>query len=159
MVGKHIIAIVGVALSAACAAAKQPSIVGTWKLVSYELEFQDNGERRPGLGENPHGYLVFTSEGRMIGYAEAAGRKQPTNDAEQAEAFRTLRAYTGKYRLEEDKWITKVDGSWLPAWLGTEQERTFEIQGDRLSVVANEFRSASQPGRVATVHLTYVRER
>ena len=134
-------------------------IVGTWKLVSYELEFQDNGERRPGLGEHPHGYLVFTSEGRMIGYAEAAGRKQPTNDAEQAEAFRTLRAYTGKYRLEEDKWITKVDGSWLPAWLGTEQERTFEIQGDRLSVVANEFRSASQPGRVATVHLTYVRER
>jgi hypothetical protein len=43
-------------------------------------------------------------------------------------------AYSGMYRLEGDKFITKVDVSWNPAWVGTEQVRFFRFEGDRLQV-------------------------
>jgi hypothetical protein len=34
-----------------------------------------------------------------------------------------------------DRWITKVDVAWNPEWVGTEQARTFKVQGDRLQVL------------------------
>jgi hypothetical protein len=40
------------------------------------------------------------------------------------------------YRVEGDKWITKVDVAWNPEWVGTEQIRSFTVEGDRLQVVA-----------------------
>ena len=46
----------------------------------------------------------------------------------------TERAYTGTYRLEGNRWITKVDGAWNVEWVGTEQERLFELKGNTLSV-------------------------
>jgi hypothetical protein len=36
------------------------------------------------------------------------------------------------YRVEGDKWITTVDVSANPAWVGTEQTRSFRVTGDRL---------------------------
>jgi uncharacterized protein (DUF58 family) len=46
-------------------------LVGSWRLVSYELEFQDGGEHRFPLGTHPNGYAVFGSDGRMMTYLEA----------------------------------------------------------------------------------------
>jgi len=40
------------------------------------------------------------------------------------------------YRLEGDKFTTKVDVSWNPAWVGTEQVRDYRLEGDRLKVVS-----------------------
>jgi ABC-type Fe3+ transport system substrate-binding protein len=45
-------------------------------------------------------------------------------------------AYTGMYRLEGDKWLTKVDVAWNPEWVGTEQTRFFKLDGDRLHVTS-----------------------
>ncbi len=36
----------------------QGSVVGTWKLVSYEVEAQASGERGPVMGQNPTGYAA-----------------------------------------------------------------------------------------------------
>jgi len=88
------------------------AIVGTWKVISEEMEFQDNGERQHPLGAHPDGYIIFTPQSRMMAYLEAEGRKLPTTDAEAAAAFSTMSSYTGKYRVEGNKWITKVDGAW-----------------------------------------------
>lgn len=41
-------------------------------------------------------------------------------------------AYTGMYRIEGDKWITKVDVTGNPALVGTEQARFFRVDGDWL---------------------------
>jgi hypothetical protein len=45
-------------------------------------------------------------------------------------------AYTGKYRMDGNRWITTVDVAWNPAWHGTEQVRSFELVGDRLTVTS-----------------------
>lgn len=45
-------------------------------------------------------------------------------------------AYTGTVQLNGDRWTTKVDVAWNPAWHGTEQVRTFNLVGDRLEVTS-----------------------
>ena len=134
------------------------TIVGTWKVISEEIEFQDNGERLAPLGAHPHGYLIFTPQGRMMGYLEAEGRKVPTTDAETVAAFRAMHAYTGKYRIEGNKWITKVDGSWNVDWVGTEQERTFELKGNRLIVTTPWLPDPHFGRRLVRGYVTFERE-
>jgi len=47
----------------------------------------------------------------------AEGRKAPNTDQDRAD-LKSMVAYTGMYRIEGDKWITKVDVSGNPAWVG-----------------------------------------
>ena len=44
-------------------------------------------------------------------------------------------AYSGTYRLEDDRWITRVDVAWNPEWVGTEQVRQFTLENDQLKVL------------------------
>lgn len=107
-------------------------LVGMWRLVSYEMEAQASGEREAPLGKNPTGYIIFTSEGRLMVVLTGEGRMAPNTDQDRAELLKSMVAYTGVYRLEGDKWIAKVDVSANPAWVGTEQARSFRFDGDRL---------------------------
>jgi hypothetical protein len=110
-------------------------ILGIWKLISWEVEFQDTGKREPMFGAHPGGFLIFTPEGRMMALLEGEGRQAPQDDAGFARAFQSMLAYSGTYIVEGDRWSTQVDAAWHPAWKGTEQTRSFKIEGDRLSVV------------------------
>jgi hypothetical protein len=115
-----------------CLAADRAPIEGTWRLVSFEREYQAGGEREFPMGKVPNGYLLFLPEGRMAVVITGEGRKAPTTDQDRAELYNSLVAYTGKYRVDGDKWITTVDVSANPAWVGTEQTRTFRVTGSRL---------------------------
>jgi len=120
-------------------------VLGIWRLLSCELEYQETGEHRPALGKNPQGYIIFTSEGRFMALLTGGGRKAPDTDREWAKLMISMSAYSGMYRLEGDRWITKVDVSWHPAWVGTEQVRFFRIEGDRLFVTSEWEQSVIQP--------------
>jgi len=120
-------------------------ILGIWRLVSYEVEFQATGEREPVLGKNPTGYAIFTPEGRAFFILTGEGRKAPNTDQDRADLLKSIIAYTGMYRLEGDKFITKVDVSWNPAWVGTEQVRFFRLDGDRLHVISAWVKSVTRP--------------
>ena len=134
-------------------------IVGSWRLLSYGLEFQDGSERLNPLGAHPNGYLVFGQDGRMMAYLEAAGRTAPRSDEERAAAYRTLLAYTGRYRVEGDKWTTSVDGAWNVEWVGTNQQRFFTLDDNRLNVVAQWNRNPLYAGKLTRGHLTFEREK
>ena len=141
------------------AADDRAKLVGIWRLVALDLEFQDTGERRPTLGKKPNGYLILTPEGRMMAYLEAENRTPPKTPEEQAAAYRTMFAYTGKYRLEGDKWVTKVDGSWNVTWVGTDQIRFFKFQGDQLHVVSQWQPSATYGNRMVRGFVAWEREK
>jgi hypothetical protein len=108
---------------------------GIWKLVAYEIEIQATGQKEPVMGQNPTGYVIFTPEGRVWFVLTGEGRKPAKTAEDRAELLNTLVAYTGMYRVEGDKWITKVDVAWNPEWVGTEQTRSFKVEGDRLQVL------------------------
>jgi len=140
-------------------AGDRSKMLGVWRLVSYDLEFQDTGERRPFFGKKPVGYIIFTPEGRMMAYLEAETRKAPQTPEEQAAAYRTLQAYSGKYRLEGDKWITKVDAAWNVSWVGTDQERFYKFDGKQLHVITQWVRgTATVDNRMVRGVLTWERD-
>src|SRR6202789_4025815 len=56
-------------------AADRTPLVGVWKLLSYQTEFQDGTPKRATFGEHPSGYIIFTGEGRMMAVFEAEARK------------------------------------------------------------------------------------
>lgn len=110
-------------------------LVGTWKLISNYLE-NKNGERRYPQGENPNGYAIFTREGRMLALFTGGGNEPPKSNEECASLFKNMVGYTGIFRVEGDRFITKVDMSWCRWWNGTEHARTFKIEGNRLEIVS-----------------------
>ena len=110
-------------------------ILGIWKLVSFEAEIQATGQKEPVMGQKPTGYIIFTPEGRAMFMLTGDGRKAPKTVQDRADLLNSLIAYTGVYRLEGDKWITKVDVAWNPEFVGTEQTRFFKVDGDRLQVL------------------------
>jgi Lipocalin-like domain len=105
-------------------------IVGTWKLVSVVYEDAQTKERTPVLGEHPRGYQIATPEGRWIAVVTADGRPIPRTDEDRAKALRTMIAYSGHYRVDGDKVITKVEVAWNEAWVGGEQVRFLRFEGD-----------------------------
>lgn len=110
-------------------------VVGTWRLVSYDVVARSTGERIPAMGERPAGYTIFSREGRVWFMLTADDRARGDSEAQRAQLLETLIAYTGRYRIEGDDWVTTVDVAWNPAWVGTEQRRQFVLEGDTLQVL------------------------
>ena len=140
---------------AASFSAERDVLVGNWRLVSFEREYQTAGEREYPMGKAPSGYILFLPEGRMAVVITAEGRKPPVTDQDRAGLFNTLVAYTGVYRVEGDKWITTVDVSANPAWVGTDQTRSFRITGTRLQEMTAW--AARPDDRIARAVITYER--
>jgi hypothetical protein len=128
----------------------ETDLIGVWKLLTLETEFQDGSPRRPVYGENPSGYIIFTVQGRMMTVIEGEGRRSAKTDEERATLFRTMSAYTGMYRLEGDKWITTVDVAWTPDRRGTNQVRFYRLDGNRLEVTSAWAPDVNIPGAPIT---------
>ena len=142
-------------LTAVSFAADRNVLVGSWRLASFEREYQATGDREYPMGNAPTGYIIFLTEGRMAVVITGDGRKPPTTDQDRAGLFNSLVAYTGAYRVDGDKWITTVDVSANPAWVGTEQTRTFRVTGDRLQEMTAW--AARPDNRMARAVITYER--
>jgi hypothetical protein len=113
----------------------QAKLLGIWKLVSFDVEYQRSGKRQAFFGTSPKGYIIFMPEGRMMTLITSQGRKPGETVEQKAELFRTMMSYTGTYKLDEDKIITKIDISWNEAWTGTDQERFYTLNGNQLDIV------------------------
>ena len=85
----------------------------------------------------PKGYLILTSEGRMMALLVSGERRPGRSSAQQAALFRTMMAYSGRYCIEIDKFITKVDVSWNEEWTGSNQVRFYTLQGKRLEILTD----------------------
>jgi hypothetical protein len=120
------------------------SPVGTWKVLSFQIEFEDSDERDEPFGKNPLGHVVITEE-RLIAVITGPERAM---DATAQELFDSMLAYSGRYRMQgDDCFVTIVDSAWQPAWLGTDQVRFFKIDGEILSVMGQFRETPMYPGR------------
>jgi hypothetical protein len=138
--------------------AGKDALVGTWRLVSWVMEDDATKAQRPLYGEHPSGFATFTASGRAFFVLTGEGRKAPQTDEERAAALRSMVAYTGHYRVEGDRFITRVDTAWNEAWVGTEQVRTFRVEGPRVHIVAMSQPNPNFGNRVMHGLLTFERE-
>jgi len=86
-----------------------------------------------------------------MGLLTAQERKPPQNEADRDAAYRSMLAYSGRYRVDSGKLITKVDVVWNEAWVGTEQARDYKIEGTKLHVVSPPAPNPSFGGRTTRV--------
>jgi Lipocalin-like domain len=134
-------------------------IVGTWKLVSVVYEDQESKTRTPVLGEHPKGRQIATADGRWLALVTAEGRTVPKTDEERAQALRTMIAYTGRYRVEDGKVVTKVEAAWNEAWVGGEQTRFIRFEGDRLFIKSPPMPHPNVSNKVVRVIVIWDREK
>ena len=133
-------------------------IVGTWTLVSVHYEDADSKERTPVYGEHPRGIQIATARGRWLALMTAEGRTVPSDDQDRARALKTMIAYTGRYRVENGRVITKVEAAWNEAWVGGEQVRNVRFEGDRLCLESPPMPHPNINNRTVRVIVVWERE-
>ncbi|NHO34414.1 lipocalin-like domain-containing protein [Acetobacter fallax] len=102
-------------------------LIGTWELVSYQVEQKGSSALLNPMGNTPRGRVIFTEDGWVAFNLEGSDRHPAHSDTDRASLMRTLVAYIGRYRIEGDQWITHVQTAWAPEWVGTEQRRTVSM--------------------------------
>jgi hypothetical protein len=114
------------------------ALIGSWRLVSFELEATDGSISHP-YGEELTGYLFYNEDGYMSSAFMSAARAQvegeDLSEAARTSGYDQFMAYCGGYRVLGDKITHSVEVSSLEVWIGTTQERWFKIDGDRLELV------------------------
>ena len=116
---------------------------GRWKLVSWKIE-QTNGDLiDPPIGPNPLGWIMYHPGGYMCVALMRPERPQFVSNRlmeatpeEVKAAFDGYISYCGCYEVnaQERFVIHRLELSWFPNWVGTEQKRFFEFAGDRLTL-------------------------
>ena len=147
-----------IAISSPVFAQEPHPLIGNWKLVAYQM-ILDNDPPKDQFGTQPKGYLILTREGRMAAILTSDTRTAAKTDPERAELFKSMLAYSGKYRVEGMDFITTVDISWNEAWNGTEQRRHYRLEGDKLFIESAPQPSTLFPGKTIVGRLVWQRER
>lgn len=135
-------------------------LVGAWRLISFQLHVVGEGsESKDIFGPSPFGRIIFSPEHYVIVLISRPDRHPPSNEADAASLLSSMIAYTGKFRMEGDKFITSVDGAWNEVFKGTEQVRYFDLAGDKLTIRTPEQQSGALIGKRTVATLVFQRER
>jgi hypothetical protein len=118
---------------------QRDSIVGTWKVLSYTREEIPSGAKSDVMGAHPSGYINYGPDGRMMVILVGDRRKPvgPVATADEAKALLgSLIAYAGAYTIDSGaKTVTHHVGvSWDESRTGESFERTYKLDGDRLTL-------------------------
>ena len=73
---------------------------GTWRLVSFTRTLVESGEKTDVFGKQPHGYITYGKDGRMMVLIVKSERHKPEDmakvtDEQRAELFKGMIAYGG----------------------------------------------------------------
>ena len=118
-------------------------LIGLWRMVSMEQRYDDGRVVYP-FGQDAQGYICYTKEGFMFGGTQKAGRvpfqtggQWTASDEEKARAYDQYLTYCGWYEVLPDGRLNhKIEISLFPNWIGAEQPREFEQEGDELRLKA-----------------------
>lgn len=146
-------------LLVATPASADDSIVGVWKLLSFDRTVV-GGSTTKFMGEHPSGYSVYTKGGRSFTLGFADGRKAPEKipgtDAEKVALYDSMYAFTGTWELKGDELTITVDSTWNQTWVGTKLGRTVKIDGNKMTVRTAPIKSSADGSEVFVV-ATYER--
>jgi hypothetical protein len=114
---------------------KPVELVGAWKLVSASSVTSKGKRNETPYGAAPTGFLSYSENGRVTALISYDGRKPLTaapQVEEQAEAFKTFFAYSGRYTLDNDKVIHHVEICSVQNYVGKDLIRSVKFQADQI---------------------------
>lgn len=116
------------------------ALIGSWRLVFFEDKPPSGPSAFP-YGKEPKGLLVYDATGHMAVQIMKQPRQKVTgSDADRITAkekealFDTYVAYFGTYRVDAAKGVVihRPEGDLRDVYIGRDEERPFELAGDRL---------------------------
>ena len=133
-------------------AAQPPSVVGTWRLVSYDTRTAAGVTSYP-LGQDLAGLAIYLPNGRVS--IQFMRRDRPTfksGDAwrgtleEERAAFEGFFGYAGRYTIDMARSVVThhLEIASAPNYVGIDLVRTFSISGNRLTLRTPERQLAGQ---------------
>jgi hypothetical protein len=117
-------------------------LVGTWKLIVYEDRTGQDPPVYP-YGEKPRGLLIYDATGHMsiqimtVPHPKvASGDDTKVTPAEKIALYDAYAAYFGTYSVDSKRHLVihHVEADLYDVFVGTDQERPFELAGDRLTL-------------------------
>jgi hypothetical protein len=126
----------------------QQSLVGTYKIISQDVEV--GGAVTQPLGKAPHGYLVLTPT-RFVAFYTSDNRKFGTSAADKAALLDTLVGWSGTYRIDAGRIIIAVDTSFNEIWNGKNIVRNWTLSGSRLTFTSDPEPYPRDPSKTSVV--------
>lgn len=122
------------------------SLVGTWRLVSWENHHESGAVRYP-LGPDAEGFISYTPDGYVFVHIMAKDRPMHSKGgllgggtAEVERSANTHVSYCGTYEIDGNEVIHHVAVSSFPNWIASEQRRDWKREGGNLSLSARDVR-------------------
>jgi len=133
-------------------------LVGTWHLVRY-ADTPKGSKPVHVFGESPIGQFIFTKDGHMSVHImhNPPNPKDAAVDPDPDACIPSwYYGYFGTYIVDtkEHYWVTHVLGGNIPAYIGTDQKRTFTIEEDKL-VISETYISGDVPVSAERVLVRY----
>lgn len=120
------------------------ALIGSWQLRTYDLRTADDVIISRPLGDDPHGLLLYTADGRMAVFHARRGRETPAarswaavESEDRAAASLGFDSYAGRYEWLGDRVVHQVEISLLPSWIGARLVRLARLDGDTLTLRAD----------------------
>ena len=122
------------------ASADEASVVGTWRLVSYEDKSPGSASLYP-FGRDPKGMLIYDATGHMsiqimkVPHPKvASGDDSKVTPEEKQALYDAYVAYFGTYRVDREKGVVihHVEADLADVYIGNDEERPFVLRGDTL---------------------------
>jgi hypothetical protein len=119
-------------------------LLGAWRLVSCE-ETSDGGVTYP-FGSSAIGQISYDVSGRMSAQLARANQVpfssedlRESTSQERTMAWENYFGYFGSYTVDEERKtvVHRIEGSWFPNLVGTEQIRHYQFEGKQLVLQAN----------------------
>ena len=133
-------------------------LIGAWRLTGAYVVVQGTSERIDLYGPKPRGYAIFEPNGRLMGLLMSSDRKPAQADQDKVALFKSMMAYSGKFSIDAERFVTKVDMAWDPNWEGTEQVRYYSFKDDRLSLRTAPIEHPSFPGQKIVAYVDWTRD-
>ena len=101
---------------------------------------------------------MLMPDGYMMVVLTAEGRQPANTDTDRAKAFKSMFAYSGRYRLEGESFVTDVDVASLVEWTGAQQIRTCRFVGPKLQFISKWAPSPFDPSRTTRGIIEFERD-
>jgi hypothetical protein len=138
---KTLVLLIGLSTYPAIAAAQDPQLVGTWKLVAADV-IQPDGRQVADYGSSPRGIAMFTADGQYVVQIYRAERtKFASNDRskgtpeEYKDAAMQISTHFGRYSVDHAKHTITfaITSASFPNLDSTTQVRPFTLVNDSLT--------------------------
>jgi hypothetical protein len=122
-------------------------LLGTWRLESWSLLYEDGRPPEFPLGEDAVGYLMYTADGH-VSASLARARREPLDAASsqsKAQAYDGFFGYAGRFEVREAEStvVHRIELGSSPALSGVVSLRRVQLDGDRLTLSGSDFSAAS----------------